>query len=107
MIYIFWTCKNRQEAKTIIHQLLKQNLIACASILPEVESIYRWQGLIEESLETKVILKTLKPHFPAIQTLIQAHCSYEVPEIVEIEAQRANPAYLKWIEEEASIAEKS
>ncbi len=100
MIYIFWTCKNRQEAKTIINQLLDQRLIACASILPEVESIYRWQNAIEESFETKVILKTLKPHFKAVQSHIQTHCSYEVPEITAIEAIEANSTYLQWVKEE-------
>ncbi len=68
LIYVFWTCQDKQEAKKIIRALLDQRLIACASILPEIESIYRWEGKVEESQETKVILKTMSKHFNAIQS---------------------------------------
>jgi len=97
MIYIFWTCRNKTEAKTIIRALLEKRLIACSSIFPEVESIYRWQGKIEESVETKVIFKTQAIHFEAVRAYISANCSYEVAEIVQVEVSRANPTYLSWV----------
>ena len=97
MIYIFWSCSNQTEAKSIIHTLLEKRLIACASILPEVTSIYRWKDKIEEAKEVKVILKTQGPHFDAICHTIQTLCSYEVPEIVQIDVARGNLPYLDWI----------
>ena len=97
LIYIFWTCRDKIEAKTIIHELLDQRLIACASIFPKVESIYRWEGTIEESQEIKVILKTTFKHFNAIQSYIQTHCSYEVPEILQVDIVQGNPRYLSWV----------
>ena len=97
LIYIFWSCKDRPEAKKIIHELLEKRLIACASILPEVESIYRWEGKIEETLEIKVILKTTSSHFQAVQNLIRERCSYQVPEIVQIDIPTGNPDYLAWV----------
>lgn len=100
MIYIFWTCRDIVEAKAIIHALLDRRLIACASILPEVESIYRWEEKIEESKETKVIMKTQELHFDAIQHYIQANCTYKVPEILQLAISRGNPAYLKWVTDE-------
>jgi periplasmic divalent cation tolerance protein len=105
IIYIFWTCRDKPEAKKIIHALLDQRLIACASIFPEVESIYRWEGKIEESLEVKVILKTSANHFNSIQTYIQKHCSYEVPEILQVEITRGNPHYLSWVAQETVLSE--
>lgn len=102
VIYIFWTCRDKAEAKKIIHGLLEARLIACASILPEVESIYRWEGKIEESREAKVILKTLQNHFDAIRQYILSHCSYEVPEIVQIEVAGGHAAYLSWVLQEVS-----
>jgi periplasmic divalent cation tolerance protein len=86
--------------------LLNRRLIACASIFPEVESIYRWEGTIEESAEVKVILKTVPKHFGAIQTVIRTHCSYEVPEIVQIDIPRGNSHYLSWIGQETSSTKK-
>jgi len=103
MIYVFWTCRDKQEAKKIIHGLLDRRLIACASIFPEIESIYRWEGKIEESQESKVILKTSANHFDAIQGYIQSHCSYEVPEISQIDITRGNSLYLAWVAQETAF----
>lgn len=102
MIYIFWTCRDRDEAKRIVHELLDRKLIACASIFPEIESIYRWEGKIEESREIKVILKTLPKCFDAIEKYIQSHCSYEIPEILQVDVVQGNPAYLSWVINEIS-----
>jgi len=103
MIYVFWTCRDKMEAKKIIHQLLNKHLIACASIFPEIESIYRWEGKVEENQETKVILKTMSNHFDAIQSHIQSECSYEVPEILQVDISRVNPLYLSWVIQETSL----
>lgn len=103
MIYIFWSCRDQLEAKKIIHGLLEKQLIACASIFPEITSIYRWEGNIEESLEVKVILKTLPQHFDHAQSYIQKECSYEVPEIVHVDIVNANSAYLSWVTDNVNI----
>jgi periplasmic divalent cation tolerance protein len=103
MIYVFWTCRDKQEAKKIIHGLLNERLIACASIFPEIESIYRWEGKIEESQEIKAILKTLPKHFTAVQSYIQKHCSYEVPEILQVNIEQGNPRYLSWVAQETML----
>lgn len=97
MIYIFWTCRNREEAKKIASLLLEQHLIACASILPEIESIYRWEGKVEEGKEVKVLLKTQEGLFDSICALICKHGSYEVPEISQIDVAKSNPRYLSWL----------
>jgi len=80
--------------------LLDQHLIACASILPEVESIYRWEGKIEEGKEVKVMLKTQVKWFDSIVALIRQHGSYEVPEISQVDVVKCNPQYLAWVMEE-------
>jgi periplasmic divalent cation tolerance protein len=100
MIYIFWTCPNKEEAKRIIFGLLDKHLIACASILPEIESIYRWEGKIEEGREVKVILKTQPKHFDLICSYIIENGSYEVPEIVQVYVSQGNPRYLAWVKEQ-------
>ena len=105
--YVFWTCRDKQEAKKIVHGLLDQRLIACASIFPEVESIYRWEGKVEESQEVKVILKTAAKHFNAIQGYIQEYCSYEIPEIVQINIVQGNPRYLAWVAQETDLSRLS
>ena len=100
MIYIFWTCRDAEEAKRVARALLEKRLIACASILPQAESLFRWDGKVEEAREAKVLLKTRKGLFEQVAEVIRKLGSYETPEIVEIEAGRANPAYLEWVMKE-------
>lgn len=100
MIYIFWTCRDAEEAKRVARVLLEKRLIACASILPQAESLFRWEGKIEEAREAKVIMKTRKELFEQAAEVIRKLGSYETPEIVEVEAGRANPAYLDWLMKE-------
>jgi periplasmic divalent cation tolerance protein len=90
------------EAKKIVHGLLEKRLIACASIIPEVESIFRWSGQIEEAREVKVILKTVSRHFAAIRDCILSECSYDVPEITQIDITGGHLPYLTWVEQETS-----
>jgi periplasmic divalent cation tolerance protein len=102
MIYIFWTCAHREEARKVIDELLEKRLIACASILPEVESFFRWKGKIERTLETKAILKSRPEHFEKIRSVILEKGSYEVPEIAALNAETVNPSYLQWVWDETS-----
>jgi len=99
-ILILWTCKELEEARRIAKALLEERLIACASILPAVESLFHWQGKIDLAEECKVFLKTDERHFEAIQKKILSRCSYEVPEILQIEIKQGNPAYLAWMQKE-------
>ncbi len=97
MIYIFWTCRDLEEGRRVARGLLERKLIACASLIPHVESIYRWEGKIEQGNEVKAILKTRKELFEAVREYIVEHCSYEVPEICSLNVERGNPKYLQWV----------
>lgn len=97
MIYVLWSSASPEEAAKIARALLDQRLIACGSILPEVTSIYRWNGVIETATEVKVIFKTREKHFEAIRKYIEENCSYETPEIVSILIGTVSPKYLKWL----------
>ncbi len=85
---------------------MKKRFIACASIFPEVDSIYRWEGKIEESREVKVIFKTLPHHFDLIRKHILSQCSYEVPEILQVDIADGHLPYLLWVIKETSFQEK-
>jgi len=100
LAYVFWTCNSREEARIIVHALLEKRLIVCASLVPNVESIYRWKGEIEEAHEVKVILKSRPELFQEVLRFIQSRCSYEVPEVSLILADAANRPYLDWLEQE-------
>ena len=87
--------------------LLEKRWIACASILGEIESIYRWEGRIEEGKEVKIILKTENKYFDSICEYIQKNGSYEVPEILQVDVAGGSAKYLSWVLEETTQLQKN
>src|SRR5512143_3030267 len=99
MIQVQWTAASLEEARRIARQLVEKRLVACANLIPHVESIYRWKDKIETAEEVKVLLKTKAEHFSAVKTWIEQNSSYEVPEVSKIQFDEISSAYAKWVEE--------
>ncbi|MDA0771735.1 MAG: divalent-cation tolerance protein CutA [Cyanobacteria bacterium] len=97
MILIYLTCENETEAKAIAKQLLDENLIACANIFPQIYSIYKWQGKIEQASESVAILKTKKENYSKLKTRIQELHSYDCPCVVSIPVDKVNEECLSWL----------
>lgn len=99
VVLILWTCATLEEARRICHELVEKKLVACANIIPHVESIYLWEDKVESGNESKVFLKTLDSHFQQVRDYIREHCSYDVPEVSKITIDAGNPDYLRWVGE--------
>ncbi len=96
---IVTTWPNAEAARRAARQLIEEKLIACANILPGVESIYRWQGKVETSPEVMALMKTSIGRYPQVEARIHALHSYELPEIIAFRASEGLPSYLRWVEE--------
>ncbi|HEV7404528.1 MAG TPA: divalent-cation tolerance protein CutA [Chthoniobacteraceae bacterium] len=88
-----------EEARTVCRRLVEERLAACANLLPAVESIYRWQGVVETATETMAILKTTAEGFAKLEARLRELHSYEVPEIVALPVHGGSEAYLRWVGE--------
>ena len=86
-------------ARHVARQLVEQRCAACVSVLPAVESIYRWQGRIEEATETLALFKTSASRFDLFQTTLRELHPYEVPEIIAFRVADGLPQYLEWVAE--------
>jgi periplasmic divalent cation tolerance protein len=86
-----------ETARRIAHQLVTENLAACANIIPAVESIYRWQDKIENAPETLVFFKTTADRYAAFQDKLKSLHPYEVPEIICLRVADGLPEYLQWV----------
>lgn len=94
------TCKNLSEARKIARSLLKERLVACANILPGVESHYRWQGKVEASKEVLLMAKTKAVLARRVgKRILQLH-SYECPGVEVLDLQQMNADFIRWIEKE-------
>jgi periplasmic divalent cation tolerance protein len=73
-------------------------LAACATLIPEAKSIYRWKGQIETANEAAVTFKTTQDRFDALRTFVLKEHPYEVPEFVAWQVLDGSPEYLAWVE---------
>ncbi len=96
-ITVFITAPNKEEARLIAERLVTNRLAACFQILPEIESIYRWQGKFERQLEVLLIGKTTRENFADLEAEVRRIHSYETPEIVAVSITEASLPYLDWL----------
>ncbi len=97
-IVILTTCKNRRQARDITDLLLKKRLVACANIMPGVESKFWWGGKLDEAKEVLVMMKTRKENFEVVEKNIKRLHSYEVPEIIAMPIVDGSRYYLNWVD---------
>lgn len=96
-IEIQWASGSIDEARKVCRYLVQERFVACAQIIPWIESIYMWDNLLETSQESKVFLKTTLDRFDQIKKIINENCSYEIPEIIYRKIDGGNQDYLDWI----------
>ncbi len=93
------TFPDRETAQRLSNQLVTEKFVACANILPGVESIYRWKEKIEAGSETLVLFKVSEDRQSAFQEKLRALHPYDVPEIIFIPVSSGLPEYLHWVTE--------
>jgi periplasmic divalent cation tolerance protein len=96
---VLTTCGSLEEARKIAHALIERRLAACVNILPQVESVYRWQGKVETATECLLVIKTTAGMFARVRDTLHELHSYETPECIAIEIEDGSAAYLEWIGE--------
>ena len=92
---VYVTFSDHTEAKKMIHDMISTKLIACGNIVP-IESLYLWNGVIENDNELVVNMKTIPEKFTAVEQYILEKHSYETPCILTWPVQ-ASKAYYEWI----------
>jgi periplasmic divalent cation tolerance protein len=93
------TAGSEDEARKIARHLVENQLAACVNVIPQIESIYRWEGKIESSREWLLLIKTTTANFAAVRDAILELHSYDVPECIAIPVEDGSAAYLEWIDQ--------
>jgi periplasmic divalent cation tolerance protein len=96
---VLTTSASHEEARKIAHGLVERRVAACVNIVTKIESIYRWQGKVEESKEVLLIIKTTEAAAARVKDAIREVHSYELPECIVISITDGSESYLKWIAE--------
>jgi periplasmic divalent cation tolerance protein len=93
----YLTCADSDQAEQIIEVLLEKEFIKCANVLPTAQSYFIWEGELQQSSETIVLLKTTSDYSEKITAIVQMLHSYDLPALVFVEIKDGNPAYLEWL----------
>ena len=96
-IEISFTCGSLEEGREICRGLVEEGLVACAQMIPNVESIYIWEGKLQQDQECKAILKTTKNQWESVERKILEKHSYDTPEITWRTIDGGNQEYLAWL----------
>jgi periplasmic divalent cation tolerance protein len=96
-IVVFMTASNGEEAARLADMLVGSHLAACVQILPEMESVYRWQGQVERQSEVLLIAKTTREKFDELEREVRALHSYDTPEIIAVPVITGSAPYLDWL----------
>ena len=96
---VLTTAGSQEEARKIASHLVEHQLAACVNIIPQIQSIYRWQGKVEENREWLLLIKTTEGNFAAVRDAIEELHSYDLPESIAVAIEEGSSAYLQWIEQ--------
>lgn len=98
-VIVFTTLPMDADASDFARALIEERLAACVNLLPPMESVYRWEGTIEQDTERQVIIKTARERIVALWERVRDLHPYDVPEFVVLPVVDGNDAYLRWIAE--------
>ena len=91
------TAPDLKTARRLAKAALTRHLIACANLIPKLESHYWWQGKIETGSEVLMLLKTRSSKLSALEKLILAEHPYDTPEFIAVTINGGNKRYLNWL----------
>ena len=98
--FVYMTAGSPEEARSIGRTLVEERLAACVNILDGMNSLYWWEGAVQDEQETVLIAKTRAELLERLTERVKALHSYSCPCVVALPIEGGNPAFLQWIAEE-------
>ena len=95
-VFIVSTYPTKKSISKIANDLVKNKTIACVNI-SKIDSIYFWNGKIQNSPEYIAIFKTVTKNKTKLKKILDETHPYDVPEIAEIDVSSINKSYLNWL----------
>jgi periplasmic divalent cation tolerance protein len=101
-IIVYVTAGSAEEGERLARALVEEGLAACVNRVAPVQSVYRWEGKLEQSEEQLLIIKTKRSLFTALEKRVRELHSYAVPEIVALPIIEGSQDYLRWLAEQTT-----
>ena len=97
-VIVLITASSKEEAVTIGRALVDEHLGACVNIIPEVFSLFFWEGKTQDARETLLIVKSRLSLMDKIIARVKSLHSYSVPEVIALPIIAGSQEYLDWVE---------
>jgi periplasmic divalent cation tolerance protein len=102
IVLAFCTFPDADTARKVARELVDLRLAACGNVLPQIASIYRWEGKVESAEEALTIFKLPANRYAEFEAKLRSLHPYEVPEIISCKIDSGLPEYLRWVAESCS-----
>jgi periplasmic divalent cation tolerance protein len=99
VVLVLVTAPNPDTSRALARAALEARLVACANLIPKIESHYWWLGKLDSSAEVLIIFKTTKAKLKALEKLIVAKHPYDTPEFLVLPIIAGNKRYIDWVME--------
>jgi periplasmic divalent cation tolerance protein len=96
-IVVMLTAGSGEEATRLAEMLVGAHLAACVQILPQMESVYRWEGRVQREPEVLMLAKTTAACFDELERQVRALHTYDVPEIIALPITHVSAPYFDWL----------
>ena len=102
---LYVTAGDREEALALARMLVGERLAACANVLGESASVYRWQGAVQEEGEVVLVAKTVEDRVEAAARRVREAHSYDSPCVVALPISGGDADFLSWVRDEVQPPE--
>ena len=99
IVVAFSTFPDVETARRVAREIVELRLAACGNIVPQIHSVYRWQGKLESGEEALAIFKLSASGYAEFETKLRSLHPYDVPEIISSKVNAGLPEYLRWVTE--------
>ena len=96
-VIVLTTVGTAFDVTALARDLVEQRLAACVNVIPQIQSVYRWQGKIENDAEQLLLIKTVAERVDALQAALLARHPYDVPEFVVMRMDDVRGAWREWL----------
>jgi periplasmic divalent cation tolerance protein len=102
--WVYMTAGSTDEARSIGRELVRLRLAACINIFENMNSLFMWEGDIQDEREVVMVAKTSNERVPELVEKVKSLHSYSCPCIICLPIQGGNKDFLNWIAEETGKA---
>jgi len=98
LIAALTTVATREQAEALARSLVRQQLAACVQ-LQKIESVYRWEGEIQQEPEWRLLIKSTAARWPALRAAVLADHPYALPALVAWPLPLHHAEFADWVRE--------